>query len=200
MIVVFTDSSSSRKFSSLGSACIIYKVKEVDFLNNNFKNKEELFKIQIGFKSTIKIGSGEMIGVLFALEWLIENNFINEKIILYSDSEYTIKELDKINGWWKGHFLKRFIDIKNKELIINIVYKLSLFKNILLFHVKGHTGKQDFASLGNNEVDILARAAHREDEGADLNDLFDYFEFIQEINKENQEENYFNKIYQTLNI
>lgn len=200
MIVVFTDSSSSRKFNSLGSACIIYKVKEVDFLNNNFDNKEELFRTQIGFNSTIKIGSGEMIGVLFALEWLIENDFANEKIILYSDSQYTVKELDKVNGWWKGHFLKRFIDIKNKELIINIIYKLSLFKDISLFHVKGHTGKQDFASLGNNEVDILARAAHREDEGADLNNLFDYSEFIQEIDKENKEENYFNKIYQTLNF
>lgn len=193
---VFTDSSSSRKSNSLGSAWLCYEADMNDILNQNFN--KEIFKGNIGFSSSIKIGGGEMIGILFALENLLEKGLQNEFIILYSDSQYAIKELDPKCGWWKGHFLKKFVDIKNQELIINICYKISLFKNLNLIHIKGHTGKQNFASLGNDKADILARSAHRLDEGAKQEDLFNYNDFIRDINKENKENKYFDIIYNFL--
>ena len=139
-----------------------------------------------------------MIGILFAIENLLEKRLNNEQILLYSDSEYAIKELNPLTGWWKGHLLKNFVDIKNKELIINISYKLSFFNKITLNHIKGHTGKQDFASIGNDRADILARSAHRLDEGAKVEDLFDYTKFIEDIDKENKENKYFEYLYKKL--
>ena len=194
MIICFTDSSSSRKSNTLGSAWMAFNLKNL----SSKELEDKLFEGNIGFTSSIKIGGGEMIGILFCLEELLSNNLQNEKIILYSDSEYAIKELNPINGWWRGHVLKRFVDIKNQELITNICYKLSLFKDISLFHVKGHTGKQDLPSKGNDMVDKLARAGHRLDEGAIQEDLFDYDSFIDDVRKENINNNYFNIIYENL--
>lgn len=196
MFVCFTDSSSSRKTDTLGSSWLCYEVSPNDIVNKNFD--KEIFKGNIGFSSSIKIGSGEMIGILFAIENLLEKRLNNEQILLYSDSEYAIKELNPLTGWWKGHLLKNFVDIKNKELIINISYKLSFFNKITLNHIKGHTGKQDFASIGNDRADILARSAHRLDEGAKVEDLFDYTKFIEDIDKENKENKYFEYLYKKL--
>ena len=194
MYFIFTDSSSSRKTNSLGSAWICYNIKDIK--NPNFDN--EVFSGKIGFTSSIKIGSGEMIGILFALENLLDLGLEKENIILYCDSQYAIKELDPLNGWWKGHFLKRFSDIKNEEIIINICYKLQFFPHILFNHIKGHTGKTDFASMGNDKVDILARSAHRLNEGANQEDLFHYDNFIKDIDEENKANDYFNLVYKSL--
>ena len=52
--------------------------------------------------------------------------------------------------------------------------------------------------MGNDKVDILARSAHRLDEGANQEDLFYYDNFIKDIDEENKVNNYFNLVYKSL--
>jgi ribonuclease HI len=84
-----------------------------------------------------------------------------DEIIIYSDSEYSIKS---VTIWVKKWVTKNWMLSKNKPVknvdIIKPLYELLLkYPIIKLEHVRSHTGKKDFKSLGNEKADVLATEA-----------------------------------------
>jgi len=72
------------------------------------------------------------------------SGYSNSNIIVYSDSEYVINSITKWaptwykNGWTKyDKFKKKKIDIKNKELIVEL-YNLYNTYSIQFIHTKAH--------------------------------------------------------------
>ena len=84
-----------------------------------------------------------------------ENKIIN----IYTDSNYSIqccstygKKLEKLD--WNNDK-----PIPNIELVKKAYNLCKLYKNVKLYHVKAHTGRQDKHSIGNFHADRLANEA-----------------------------------------
>ena len=77
-----------------------------------------------------------------------------KKLIIYSDSEYSVKTYNE----WLPKWLKTGKDYLNSDIINETVdhMKNAKFK-IALIHVRAHTGKNDPHSLANAIVDDLAK-------------------------------------------
>lgn len=90
-----------------------------------------------------------------------------KKIIIYTDSEYSIKSCTiwirqwEKNGWKTAAGQK----VKNQDILIpisDIINKIIMTdKEIKFVHVKSHTGKKDKLSIGNDIVDKLANNGAR---------------------------------------
>lgn len=190
MLHIFTDGSSSRKSQTIGFGFLGCK-----------NEKEILFQENFGFKHSQLTGASELLGILFSLDYCLSNNLEKEEIILYCDSQYAIYEITK---WFKDHLLKRFQGTKNEDFIINILYKITLFKNIKFKWIKGHTDKKpkkegkvykisDFEFWGNNIVDELAVKAHKE---VSEEDLVEFSEILEDIKSQNKKDKLFDKIFE----
>jgi len=122
-----------------------------------------------GVKSRVKkvIGkqsnnTGELTGVIRAIEILEDNLKNDEKIAIYTDSEYVIKCLssygDKLKkNDWKTSTNKKppnLVLVKKAHGLYNTYKKL-----IKLNHVDAHTNNNDEHSLGNKGADLLANLA-----------------------------------------
>ena len=84
----------------------------------------------------------------------------NQKIIIYTDSEYVIKCCGNYgkkceDKSWKNS--KGFIP--NYELVREIYTLFKRYQNVSIKYVKAHTGKNDFLSKGNDGADKLANLA-----------------------------------------
>ena len=177
MIYVFTDGSSSRKYNTIGFGVLICKSEDCIILSRG-----------IGLKDSSLTGAAELLGILTALSLLLENNLEKEDIILYCDSQYALNECTK---YLKDHLQQRYVNIKNSDIIINIIYRLQFFKNLKFEWVKGHQIKDNFDSWGNNIVDKLAVESHKSEEIRD--NLFSFKDIIEDIKKENKENKYLDK-------
>ena len=118
------------------------------FGKNNTKNISRRF---IGKQTN---NSAELAAIIQAIFILENTEDINKKIIIMTDSEYSIKCSstygDKLNNnTWKD-------EIPNKDLVRVLYDLLKKYPNIILKHVKAHTGKTDKHSIGNSEADKLA--------------------------------------------
>lgn len=184
MIYLFTDGSSSKIQNTIGSGYVAFKEKNI--------NSEPIFKESIGFKNVegIKTGASELIAVWKGLHELYIRELEKEDITIISDSQYVINEL---TVWYKSQLAKKFISTKNVELIISLLYFMTEFKNLKFEWVKGHTGKDDFYSEGNNIADTLATSCHRGI--TEIDKLENFNNFIQNIDKENKEYKLFDFIY-----
>jgi ribonuclease HI len=142
-------------------------------INNGKKNACSSFAFTIYFndnliyKSSKKIEESkqtnqraELYSIYYALEYLkmnydslIRNQ--NNVIILYSDSEYSIK---CITEWSKNWNQNDWKEKKNTDIIKNI---LNILPNFYVFfkHVKSHQTDGNIHSQRNNYVDQLARNA-----------------------------------------
>jgi len=101
----------------------------------------------------------ELSAIRLAVDILARRGCGNEDIVIYSDSEYSIKCLTVwITGWvtrgWKTSVGK---DVLNRDLIEEITSQLSKFKTHRFVHVKAHTGGTDDLSRQNDIVDRMAR-------------------------------------------
>lgn len=82
-----------------------------------------------------------------------------DRMIIYSDSEYSIKSLtlwlpDWIRRGWRKADRKK---VENQDLLKLIHRLMEQFGGEIKFiHVRSHTGKKDYMSLGNAEADKLA--------------------------------------------
>lgn len=187
MIWLFTDGSSSKTFKSIGSGFAIFDKPVI--------GAEPIFKGNLGLKNVenIKTGASELIGILLGLDELINQNLYKERIFVYADSQYAINE---IGMWFKNQLAKRFIDVKNTELLINILNQKIYFPSINFGWTKGHPKQiKTFLDWGNSIADELATSAHRADKGANPDELFSFNDFISDIDIQNKKENLFNKIY-----
>lgn len=156
MYHIFTDGSSSRQRKSIGSAYAIFD-----------KNKELIKSYNLGFNDAQgRTGIAELIAVYCVLNEILDNSkFDNKQIVIYSDSQYVVKEL---TIWFKNQMVKNFFETKNKDLIIYLLYCLFLIKeskkcNLEFKWIRGHQQENSFEASGNNLVDNLAVSAHTKD-------------------------------------
>jgi len=101
----------------------------------------------------------ELSAIRLAVEILQRRGCSDQDIVIYSDSDYSIKCLTVwITGWvtrgWKTAEGK---DVLNRDLIQEISGTLSKFKTHRFVHVKAHTGGTDDLSKQNDVVDRMAR-------------------------------------------
>lgn len=152
---IFTDGSSSKKRKSIGSAFLILD-----------SDKKIICKKAFGFyDDKARIGIAELIAIYSALIEIDRMSLpYGTNIILYSDSQYCVNEL---NIWFKNQLLKNFYNVKNKETIIYVLYFLYFLReecslNIKLEWVKGHQNNSSFEAKGNSLADELATECHKE--------------------------------------
>ncbi len=149
-IIVFTDGSSLNNASkmSFGGIGIYFPNGELDDISEPFLLKP------------ITNQRTELYAIYTALDKIV-GKLEFDVVTIYSDSEYSIKSLTEwIHNWkqnnWKGSTGK---PVKNKDIIepINEIM-LKHPSKIKFIHVRSHTGKKDYASIGNDKADKLAVA------------------------------------------
>lgn len=103
--------------------------------------------------------TAELKAILKACEILEKEIKDNKKIMIYTDSVYSIRccttygdKLAKV-GWTKKK------PIPNVELVQKAYYFFKNNTNVKLTHVKAHTQEQDDHSVGNDNADRLANEA-----------------------------------------
>lgn len=177
MYKVFTDGSSSRKNKTIGTSYAI-------FLDNN---KNYLKAFSKGFiDKQARNGIVELLGVYYFLSDLYTEKLLLNKrseIIIYSDSQYVVKEL---TFWFLNQLSKNFFETKNVEVIIYILFMLYKLREegykIKFQWIKGHQKKEDtFEAFGNNFVDFLAVQSHNNN-NVNKENLRDIEEFVKDLN------------------
>ena len=100
----------------------------------------------------------ELLAIYMAIVNIIHKVKEYQKIIIFTDSNYSINCLTKfINGWIKNNWiLSNGQPVKNKDIIQKIYLLLQQYKNITFEHINSHTGKEDIHSKGNARADKLA--------------------------------------------
>ena len=145
-IIIFTDGSFVKHSNQCGYG-VLFPNKEYNDISRAFTHKPltnqraELYAIYKGIKT-------------------VYNDDPTKNIILYTDSEYSIKSLTVwIHDWkkknWKTSAGKT---VMNQDIIKKIDDIMTNYKGKIEFiHVRSHTGKQDFMSINNDLVDKLAK-------------------------------------------
>ncbi len=146
---MFTDGSCSKNgFNIICGYGVYFPNNEVENISRPFLHKpytnqrSELYAIYKGIQH-------------------VKNQYKFKKLIIYSDSEYSINSMTKwIQGWKKNGW-----KTANKKPVLNldIIQKIDKYMQkydgkIFFKHVKAHTGKQDELSIGNDKADELAKA------------------------------------------
>jgi ribonuclease HI len=149
-------------------------------LNNGQKNKYQAGGIGVYFEDTKEMISEKLTGKITnniaELKACIKginhainrDNYQNNTIILYSDSEYVINSMTKWAITWKKNDWKKYdkkkgkVEIKNKDLIIEL-YTLYNKHPITFIHTKSHGVKPSMQNTkeykiwyGNYMADKLA--------------------------------------------
>jgi ribonuclease HI len=158
-IKIFTDGSYVKATKACGYG-VLFPNKEYENISKPFtivpktNQRAELYAIYKGIKTVYKNVKNEE-GV----------NGVNgvTNIIVYTDSEYSIKSLTIwIKNWkknnWKATTGK---DVLNQDLIVKLDKLIEKFKakygSIKFVHVRSHTGGRDYESINNDLVDVLAK-------------------------------------------
>ena len=150
-------------------------------LNNGQKNKYHAGGIGVYFEDTKEMISEKLTGKITnniaELKACIKSinhvvnrdNYNNNTIILYSDSEYVINSITKWATTWKKNDWKKYdkkrkgkVEIKNKELIIELHTLYNTYP-ITFIHTKAHGKKPSMKNIkeykiwyGNYMADKLA--------------------------------------------
>ena len=147
-IIVFTDGScvGNGKKNAKAGIGVHFPCKEFDDVSEAFT------------QSPITNQRAELYSIYKALTIITENSEFN-KIIIYSDSLYSIKCMTEwIKNWekndWKGSTKK---SVLNQDIIKPINDILKRHENKIIFrHVKSHTGNDTIEAIFNDVVDKLA--------------------------------------------
>jgi ribonuclease HI len=104
---------------------------------------------------------GELSAIHAAVLTLEEKGYIDEDIVIYTDSDYSINCLTKWLPGWKsrGWRTSEGKDVLHRDLIEETSTKLSKFKSYRFHHVRAHTGGGDDLSKNNDVVDRMARGS-----------------------------------------
>ena len=138
--------------------------------NNGYRDREVNAGIGVHFSKTNEISiddvsqkldienptnnKAELLAIDKSLELCIQNK-INGKIIIYTDSQYSIDAITKWYDQWENSGKLYSGEKKNIEYLTLIKDKLKLV-DVSFIHVRGHTKKDDVHSLGNCRADDLA--------------------------------------------
>ena len=146
---VFTDGSCIRRKKILCGYGIHFPNKEIPDISRTFtrepltNQRAELFAIYVAL-------------ILISKKIILDKR---DKIIIYSDSEYSIKCLTVwIHDWIKKSWiLSTGKVVKNQDILKPIHEIMNKFKcGIEFVHVRSHTNKKDYESIGNKIADELA--------------------------------------------
>ena len=143
-IDIFTDGSLIRK---KGKIYCGYGIYFPNGENNNISKKFD--------KGLITNNRAELYAIYKSLKIckkILKEKKI-EKINIYSDSEYSVKTFTIWYKKWQNN--KK--EYKNKDIIDKTVKLINKLNNVNFIHIKAHTGKNDYYSLGNNQADGLAK-------------------------------------------
>lgn len=140
---MFTDGSYMKKNGKTLAGYGVY------FYDNVSKDISRPLK---GKKTNMR---AELYAIYKGIKRLLREKGKNIKIVVYSDSEYSIKTITVWADKWKKN---NWRGKKNLD-IIKPLYELykKHEKNIEFNHVHSHTKKNDFASIGNDIADRLAK-------------------------------------------
>ncbi len=150
-IFAYTDGSLIRKNGKIYCGYGIYfSGGEYKSISRKFthepitNNRAELYAILKTIILTNKIDNQRM----------LTNNPRIKKLVIYSDSEYSVKTYNE----WLPNWLKSGKKYLNSDIINETVdhIKNAQFK-VVLIHIRAHTGKEDPHSLANEIVDELAK-------------------------------------------
>jgi len=161
IIKIFTD-GSFKKLTKNTALCGY----GVYFPNNEIKNIAKPF-----VKKPLTNQRAELYAIYKSLKQIKKKKIKYDEIIIYTDSEYSIKSLTVWNTNWENNDWKNAQGkpVMNQDIIKPIIKFLKKNENKIKFkHVRSHTGKQDFESLGNEMADKLANKGAMRDrnEGA----------------------------------
>lgn len=146
-VIVYTDGACSNNgFENAICGIGVY------FSERNINKYENISKILDVPKPTNNIA--ELVAILEALKTIKYNNYNNENIKLYTDSDYCLKTLQTwYKKWLKdGTICKR----QNIDIIKNIHDNYYTKMNVELIYIRAHTKNRDEHSIGNSEADKLA--------------------------------------------
>lgn len=106
----------------------------------------------------------ELLAIATAVRVLQDKGCQDEDLVIYTDSDYSIKCLTVwLSGWmarkWKTAEGK---DVLHRDLIEDTATRLSHFKSYRFHHVRAHTGGGDDLSVNNDIVDKMARGTVEE--------------------------------------
>ncbi len=146
IIKVFTDGAFKKTKS--GNKCgygIYFPNKELDDISRKFTHMPATNQ------------RAELYAIYKAINKILKNKIKHDKIIIYTDSEYSIKSLTQ---WYISWDKNGWKNAKNQPVMNQDIIRptLKLIKKTMVefVHVNSHTGKQDFESLGNEYADKLA--------------------------------------------
>ena len=94
----------------------------------------------------------ELIAILFALQECHKMN-IKGKIIIYTDSQYSI---DAITKWYDQWIEKGNVESKKNIMILKTIKELLKIIKVNFIHIRSHTNLQDEHSIGNDIADRLS--------------------------------------------
>ena len=143
--VIYTDGACSHNGSKFAKAGI-----GVHFSSNNKIKLEDISsRLHVDKPTNNK---AELTAIKEALE-LCEKKNIKEKIIIFTDSDYSIKA---ITLWYPNWVKKNDLENKKNTDILSEIEPLYNKMNIKFKHIRAHTGLQDEHSIGNANADRLA--------------------------------------------
>jgi len=139
-------------------------------LNNGDKNAKAGIGIWFGIDNPKNISKklegekhtnnrAELFAILTSINILIESKNTDKKIIIYTDSMYSLNSITKwYDNWIKNGWLtSKKQPVENKDLISDIHNLMNKFTDIKLVYVKAHTNKDDRYSIGNKHADLLSK-------------------------------------------
>ena len=138
-------------------------------INNGYKNAKAGIGVYFGKDDNRNISDkfttrpsnqrAELYAIIRAILLLTPTEIKTKKIIIYTDSMYSINCVGRwCKNWIKnGWKTKNKKDVKNQDLI-KTLYILAKKNRVNLTHIKAHTGKNDIHSIGNSVADKLALA------------------------------------------
>lgn len=150
-INVFTDGSSinnGKKYARGGYAAV-------------FPDYPEYTKSETLREGVVTNNRAEYSALILAFEQceLIDPGR-KRRIVVYTDSELLINSITKwLQGWKKRQWKKADgKPVLNRDLL-EIIDSWMMKRNIVMHHVRAHTGRTDWASTWNNIADEMARKA-----------------------------------------
>lgn len=144
--IIYTDGACKNNGSVKAKSGI-----GVHFSHRNKININDISEKVITDKHTNN--KAELKAILRALE-LCYNNSINEKIIIYTDSDYSIK---CITLWYPEWITQNRIENRKNIEILHEINNYYSKLDVEFIHIRSHTGLKDEHSLGNEIADNLAQ-------------------------------------------
>ncbi len=153
-IVVYTDgaciNNGIKNKKKLGG-CGVYFSKRNIVEMVNISEKLQDVNIQFNIEDNVDTNNkAELLAICLALR-KCENE--NRKVIIYTDSEYSLKA---IYEWYPVWIEKGIKEKKKNYKILDILHDYLKRMDVEMNYIRAHTGLKDENSLGNAEADKLA--------------------------------------------